>query len=43
MKVKLFVANAHMLTEAYRHVELSSVKKCDLVTPDGIPLVWMMS
>ncbi len=37
------VANAHMLTEAYRHVELSSVlKNAALVTPDGMPLVWMM-
>jgi len=33
MKVKLFVANAHMLTEAYRHLELSLVlKNADLVT-----------
>jgi len=41
--MKVFVANAHMLTEAYRHLELSLVlKNADLVTPDGIPLVWMM-
>ena len=37
------VANAHMLTEAYRHSGLSYVlKNADLVTPDGMPLVWMM-
>lgn len=37
------VANVHMLTEAYWHPELSSVlQNADLVTPDGMPLVWMM-
>lgn len=37
------VANVHMLTEAYWHPEFSSVlKNADLVTPDGMPLVWMM-
>jgi N-acetylglucosaminyldiphosphoundecaprenol N-acetyl-beta-D-mannosaminyltransferase len=37
------VANVHMLTEAYWHPEFSSVlKAADLVTPDGMPLVWMM-
>ena len=37
------VANAHMLTEAYSHPELSNIlKSADLVTPDGMPLVWMM-
>lgn len=37
------VANVHMLTEAYWHSELSEVlKSADLVTPDGMPLVWMM-
>ncbi len=37
------VANVHMLMEAYWHPELSSVlKNADLVTPDGMPLVWMM-
>lgn len=37
------VANVHMLTEAYWHPELSDVlKSADLVTPDGMPLVWMM-
>ena len=37
------VANVHMLMEAYWHPELSSVlENADLVTPDGMPLVWMM-
>jgi N-acetylglucosaminyldiphosphoundecaprenol N-acetyl-beta-D-mannosaminyltransferase len=37
------VANVHMLMEAYWHPTLSSVlKSADLVTPDGMPLVWMM-
>ena len=37
------VANVHMLMEAYWYPELSSVlKNADLVTPDGMPLVWMM-
>jgi len=37
------VANVHMLTEAYWHPEFSSIlKSADLVTPDGMPLVWMM-
>ncbi len=37
------VANVHMVTEAYWHPELSEVlKSADLVTPDGMPLVWMM-
>lgn len=37
------VANVHMLTEAYLHPEFSLVlKNADLVTPDGMPLVWMM-
>lgn len=37
------VANVHMLMEAYWHPELSSVlETADLVTPDGMPLVWMM-
>lgn len=44
-KVSKFVcvANTHMLVEAYRHPEFSSVlKNADLVTPDGMPLVWML-
>jgi N-acetylglucosaminyldiphosphoundecaprenol N-acetyl-beta-D-mannosaminyltransferase len=37
------VANVHMLTEAYWHPEFGSVlKSADMVTPDGMPLVWMM-
>jgi len=37
------VANVHMLTEAYWHPEFSSIlESADLVTPDGMPLVWMM-
>jgi N-acetylglucosaminyldiphosphoundecaprenol N-acetyl-beta-D-mannosaminyltransferase len=37
------VAYAHMLTEAYWQPKLSSIlKSADLVTPDGMPLVWMM-
>ncbi|MCG8367620.1 MAG: WecB/TagA/CpsF family glycosyltransferase [Pseudanabaenales cyanobacterium] len=37
------VANVHMLVEAYWHSDLGSVlKSADLVTPDGMPLVWMM-
>lgn len=37
------VANVHMLTEAHWHPEFSSVlKNADMVTPDGMPLVWML-
>ncbi len=37
------VANVHMLIEAYEHTEFASVlENADLVTPDGMPLVWMM-
>ena len=37
------VANVHMLTEAYRDVGLGTVlHSADLVTPDGMPLVWMV-
>jgi N-acetylglucosaminyldiphosphoundecaprenol N-acetyl-beta-D-mannosaminyltransferase len=37
------VANTHMLIEAYRSPELkTALRKADLVTPDGMPLVWMM-
>lgn len=37
------VANVHMLMEAYWHQDLDAVLKgADLVTPDGMPLVWMM-
>lgn len=37
------VANVHMLVEAYYHSELASVlENADMITPDGMPLVWMM-
>lgn len=37
------VANAHMLVESCKDQALCSVlKDADLVTPDGMPLVWMM-
>ncbi len=37
------VANVHMLMEAHWNAEFSSVlKNADIVTPDGMPLVWMM-
>ena len=36
-------ANVHMLMEAYDSPEFASmVNHADLVTPDGMPLVWMM-
>ncbi|MGB7414908.1 MAG: WecB/TagA/CpsF family glycosyltransferase [Thermosynechococcaceae cyanobacterium] len=37
------VANTHMLIEAYRNPVFSTVlRSADMVTPDGMPLVWMM-
>lgn len=37
------VANVHMLMEAHKKAHFSTVlKAADLVTPDGMPLVWMM-
>lgn len=37
------VANVHMLMEAYWQPEFGTVlKEADLITPDGMPLVWMM-
>lgn len=37
------VANVHMLMEAYWSPDFGTVlKNADLVTPDGMPLVWMM-
>jgi N-acetylglucosaminyldiphosphoundecaprenol N-acetyl-beta-D-mannosaminyltransferase len=37
------VANVHMLMEAYWSHDFANVlKNADLVTPDGMPLVWMM-
>ncbi len=39
----VYVANVHMLMEAYWHSDFGEVlKRADLVTPDGMPLVWMM-
>ena len=37
------VANVHMLVESHRDAQLRTVMDgADLVTPDGMPLVWMM-
>jgi len=37
------VANVHMLMEAHHHDSMSQVlESADLVTPDGMPLVWML-
>lgn len=37
------VANVHMVTEAHQNRDFRAVlKNADLVTPDGMPLVWMM-
>ncbi|OUL36820.1 glycosyltransferase [Nostoc sp. T09] len=37
------VANVHMLMEAHWNPEFASVlRNADVVTPDGMPLVWMM-
>jgi N-acetylglucosaminyldiphosphoundecaprenol N-acetyl-beta-D-mannosaminyltransferase len=37
------VANTHMLIEAYRVVAFSTIlQSADLITPDGMPLVWML-
>jgi N-acetylglucosaminyldiphosphoundecaprenol N-acetyl-beta-D-mannosaminyltransferase len=37
------VANVHMLMEAYWSPDFANVlRSADLVTPDGMPLVWMM-
>ncbi|MEM7557221.1 MAG: WecB/TagA/CpsF family glycosyltransferase [Cyanobacteria bacterium P01_A01_bin.84] len=37
------VANVHMLMEAHWNPDFGTVlKNADLVTPDGMPLVWMM-
>jgi N-acetylglucosaminyldiphosphoundecaprenol N-acetyl-beta-D-mannosaminyltransferase len=37
------IANVHMLVEAHRKPAFGSVLKgADLVTPDGMPLVWML-
>jgi len=37
------VANVHMLIEGYKNTKFASVlRDADLVTPDGMPLVWML-
>lgn len=37
------VANVHMLVEAHRNSAFAKVmERADLVTPDGMPLVWML-
>lgn len=37
------VANVHMLVEAHRDAAFANVlEQADLVTPDGMPLVWML-
>ena len=37
------IANVHMLVEAYQDPEFAPVlRNADLVTPDGMPLVWML-
>lgn len=37
------VANVHMLMEAHWHSDFEqTLKRADLVAPDGMPLVWMM-
>jgi N-acetylglucosaminyldiphosphoundecaprenol N-acetyl-beta-D-mannosaminyltransferase len=39
----VFVANVHMLMEAHWNPEFATVlSNADLVTPDGMPLVWML-
>lgn len=38
------VANVHMLVEAWENSNFESIlKSADLVTPDGMPLVWMLN
>jgi N-acetylglucosaminyldiphosphoundecaprenol N-acetyl-beta-D-mannosaminyltransferase len=37
------IANVHMLVEAYQNPQFGRVlRNADLVTPDGMPLVWML-
>lgn len=39
----VYIANVHMLVEAYRNTQFSNVlSNADLITPDGMPLVWML-
>lgn len=44
MSKAVCVANVHMLMEAYANPSFASVLlEADLVTPDGMPLVWLMN
>ena len=37
------IANVHMLIEAHRNAQFAAMlKAADLITPDGMPLVWML-
>lgn len=37
------IANVHMLVEAYQNEQFADVlSQADLITPDGMPLVWML-
>ena len=37
------LANSHMIMEAYRDKDFAQIlKQADLVSPDGMPLVWML-
>jgi N-acetylglucosaminyldiphosphoundecaprenol N-acetyl-beta-D-mannosaminyltransferase len=39
----VYVANVHMLIEAHWNPQFATVlRNADIVTPDGMPLVWMM-
>ena len=39
----VYAANVHMIMEAYDHVDFREiVNSADLVTPDGMPLVWAL-
>jgi N-acetylglucosaminyldiphosphoundecaprenol N-acetyl-beta-D-mannosaminyltransferase len=39
----VYVANVHMLIEAWQNAHFANaLKQADLVTPDGLPLVWML-
>lgn len=44
MSKAVCVANVHMLMEAYTNPNFAAVlEEADLVTPDGMPLVWLMN
>jgi N-acetylglucosaminyldiphosphoundecaprenol N-acetyl-beta-D-mannosaminyltransferase len=39
----VYIANVHMLVEAHKDDQFSNVlSNADLITPDGMPLVWML-